>query len=81
MHTGIHTGKSLKVALINKDMNQSLLAERMGVSRQVVGRLCNTDSMSLKSLNLICNILDYRIDEFLQLGVVDKAIHAREVKK
>lgn len=68
----MNTGKSLKVALINRDMNQSLLAEQMGVSRQVVGRLCNTESMSLRTLELICNILDYRIDEFLQLGVVAK---------
>lgn len=64
----MHTGKSLKIALINRDKSQSWLAEQLDVSHQVVSKLCNSPNMNVKTLRKCSLLLDYKPSEFIALS-------------
>lgn len=64
----MHSGKSLKIALITRDRSQTWLAEKMGVTSQVVSNLCNRDSMNMKTLEKVSALLEYKPSEFVALG-------------
>jgi len=57
-------GKAVKKALIDKDMTQRDLAEKMGVSYSYVSALIrNEKQCSLAKAKQICGILDKKLDD------------------
>jgi DNA-binding Xre family transcriptional regulator len=65
----MNIGKSLKIALINRNMKNTTLAEKLGVSDAYVSAIaCGTKSVSLTMLKNICDCLDYKTSEFIALG-------------
>ncbi len=63
-------GKSLKLALVIKELSQKELAENFQVHHQVVSRWCNSEDsgMSLTTLVGICFALDMKVSDFIALG-------------
>lgn len=64
----MNVGRSLRVALAKKDMNQKDLAEKMGVSGAYVNKLANNKSAGMGSVQKLSEFFDMPVSEFLKLG-------------
>lgn len=64
----MNIGKSLKVALVKRDMTQTDLAKKMNVHLQWVNKLANSDSASQASIMGLAEALDMKVSEFIALG-------------
>ena len=64
----MNAGKSLKIALINRDRTQVWLAKELDVKHQIVNRWCNSTSMRLTTLEMVAKQLGYKASEFIALG-------------
>ena len=64
----MNAGKSLKIALINRDRTQVWLAKQLNVQHQMVSRWCNSDTMKLTTIETVAELLDYKASEFIALG-------------
>ena len=61
-------GKSLKVAIAMRGINQKQFSEGMKISRQVASNWMNTGNMKLSNLNLVCAFLKMKVSFFIALG-------------
>ena len=52
--------------LIDKKMSNAELAEKAGVSANIITRLKRDKYLSLDSIEKICNVLDCKVDEILE---------------
>lgn len=64
----MNVGKSLKVALAKKGLRQNELAEKIGVTRQWIGRLANSQRAGMGSIEMLAEAFDMKPIEFLSLG-------------
>jgi transcriptional regulator with XRE-family HTH domain len=64
----MNVGKSLKVALAKKGIRQNELAKRIGVTRQWIGRLANSERAGMGSIEKLAKAFDLKPMEFLALG-------------
>ena len=65
----MNIGKSIKLALINKDIKSKDLAASMGVSGAYVSMLANNQkSPTTRLLSHIASSLGYSVSEFIALG-------------
>jgi len=62
-------GKSIKIALINRGMTQSELAERLGVSDGYISNLATGSRFPGRNqIEKLANELGYKVSEFIALG-------------
>ena len=62
-------GKSIKIALINKEMSQSELAERLQVSEQYISNLATGSRFPGRNqIERLADVLGYKVSEFIALG-------------
>ena len=64
----MNIGKSLKMALAKRDMNQTQLAVQMKCTRVWVGRLANSQSASGPTIEQLAAALGMKVSEFVALG-------------
>ena len=65
----MNVSKSLRLAMVHKDVSQSELAGKTGLSRPTLSMIAKGKrSISGRSLELICEALDYKASEFIALG-------------
>ncbi len=65
----MNIGKSLKIALIEKDMKSKDLASSMGVSQPYVSSVANNSkSVSIRLISQMASCLGYSVSEFIALG-------------
>ena len=64
----MNTGKAIQKALIDAEMNQQDLANKMGCSRQKINKLCNRADASTLVLDDIAKALNITINELWALG-------------
>ena len=68
----MNIGRSIRVALAQRDMRQSELAEHMGVSRQYVSRMCRSEHVSMAAARRIASELGLKLSEFIALGEIEE---------
>lgn len=61
-------GKSIKIALIKRDMQQKDLADALMYKPAHLSNLANGKSTSMTSVRKIAAALDYQVSEFIALG-------------
>lgn len=64
----MNVGKSLKIALAMRDLNQTQLAAQMKCTQVWVNRLANSRSASMATIESLAGSLDMKVSEFLALG-------------
>ncbi len=65
----MNISKSLRLALVHKDVSQAELAEKTGLSKPTLSLIAKGKrSISGRSLELICDALEYKASEFIALG-------------
>lgn len=64
----MNVGKSLKVALAMRGMNQTQLAVKLGCTHVWISRLANSRSASMATVESLAVALDMRVSEFVALG-------------
>lgn len=67
----MNVGKSLKVALIKREMSQTELAKKMNVHVQWISKLANSQSASQASIVGLSDALGMKVSEFVRLGEDD----------
>lgn len=66
--TTMNAGRSLRVALAKKDMNQQDLARDMKVSSAYVSRLANAEKIGMGTVVQLAEFFGMKPSEFLALG-------------
>lgn len=64
----MNIGKSIKVALAKKDMNQQDLAEKMKVSKPYVSQLAGREHAGMGTVVLLADVFDMKVSDFIALG-------------
>lgn len=64
----MNVGKSIKVALAKKEMNQQDLAAKMKVSKPYVSQLAGSEHAGMGTVVLLAQAFDMKVSEFLGLG-------------
>ena len=64
----MNIGKSVKILLAQREMNQTELAVEVGTSRAVMSYVCNHESCSPDMMKKLCDVFDMRASELIALG-------------
>lgn len=64
----MNVGKSLKIALTKRGMNQTQLAGQLKCTVVWVNRIANSRSVSMATVESLCAVLNMKVSEFLALG-------------
>ena len=60
--------KSFRMALAERDITKAELARSMGCTRAYIGSIAKGGSMSVRKLQDVCDVLGYKVHEFIKLG-------------
>jgi transcriptional regulator with XRE-family HTH domain len=60
--------KSFRIALATKGITKKDLAEKMKCSGSYITQITKGGSMSVSKLQDVCNIIEYKVWEFIKLG-------------
>ena len=64
----MNIGKSIRLALAERDMQKQELAEKMGVTRTTITNLLNSTTCAGSRINDLCGIFDMKASDFIALG-------------
>jgi len=65
----MNIGKSLRIAMVKRDMGQQEVADKAGISRVYVSQICrNRAKVSQDLLERLAKAVDYSVSEFIALG-------------
>lgn len=64
----MNVGKSIKVALAQRDINQTQLAARMKCTQVWINRLANSRGASMATVESLATALDMKVSDFIKLG-------------
>lgn len=64
----MNVGKSIKVALAQRDLNQTQLAAQMKCTQVWINRLANSRSASMATVESLASALNMKVSDFLALG-------------
>lgn len=59
---------SIKVSLARQGKTQKWLCEQMGVTNNVVTKICKQNKAGTKRLRIICDVLGISLSEFIAIG-------------
>lgn len=60
--------KSMKIAMVKRDWNQTKMSEATGLSTTAISRLANNQNWTCDSLERISAALEMPVSEFVALG-------------
>lgn len=60
--------KSILIALIRAEKNQTWLAQKLGIDHQTVSRWCRSGKMNTDNLKKIAEALDLKVSELIEIG-------------
>jgi DNA-binding Xre family transcriptional regulator len=64
----MNIGKSLKIALLQNDMEQADLANRMGIHQSNISRIACCKTITTETLERIAKAFDMKVSEFVAIG-------------
>lgn len=64
----MNIGKSIKVALAQRNMKQNQLADRLGKSARWINLLANSKGASTETITMLAAAFDMKASEFVALG-------------
>jgi len=64
----MNIGKSLKIALLKNDMEQSDAAEKMGIHQSHVSKISCGKAITTETLARLAKTFDMKVSEFIALG-------------
>lgn len=64
----MNIGKSIRKALIDHDMRQNQLAEKMGVGVRWMSRMCNSRTASMQTVEALAAQFGMSVSDFIKLG-------------
>ena len=64
----MNIGKSLRMALVSRDMRQNQLAEKMGVGARWMSRMATSRTASMQTVEALAAQFDMTVSEFIKLG-------------
>ena len=64
----MNIGKSIRKALIDKEMKQSELAQKIGISPSGMSQLCFREHCTKSTLDALCEALEMKSSELIALG-------------
>jgi transcriptional regulator with XRE-family HTH domain len=64
----MNIGKSIRKALIDRDMRQNQLAAKMGVGVRWMSRMANSRVASMQTVEALAKQFDMTVSEFIKLG-------------
>jgi len=64
----MNIGKGIRKALIDAELTQVWLAKELGVSRQTINGLCNSESANLKTLIKVSTAIGLHVTDLILLG-------------
>jgi len=64
----MNAGKSIKVALAKRSMNQKQLAQKMGVSTAYICRLAAQEHIGMGTVVTLASQFGMKVSDFLALG-------------
>jgi len=68
MGLAMNVGKSIKIALAKRDINQTQLAGKLGFTQVWVNRLANSRTASMTTVETLAQAFNMRVSEFIALG-------------
>jgi len=67
----MNLGKSINLAVIHRGITKSELADKLGVTRTQISRLCAQKTCSGSMLDRLAEVLSMQVSEFIALGEND----------
>lgn len=67
----MNIGKSLKIALAQRELKQPWLATKLGLTRQQVSNIANTEHASGTTIDKVAKAFNMEASEFVALGEID----------
>lgn len=64
----MNVGKSIKVALVKRGLNQTQLAVQMKCTQVWINRLANSRSASMATVESLAKAFELKVSDFLALG-------------
>ena len=64
----MNIGKSLKIALIQNNMEQADLADRMGIHQSNISKISRGKTITTETLQRIAKAFNMKVSEFLAIG-------------
>lgn len=61
-------GKSIKVALAKRGMNQTQLAKQMGCTQVWISRLANSRTSAMPTVESLASAFGMKVSDFIALG-------------
>lgn len=66
----MNTGKSIKIALAQRDWTQRMLAEKLGITEVAVSHLAKGTECSGSRLRSLAKAFNLKVSEFVELGEI-----------
>jgi len=64
----MNIGKSLKIALIQNNMEQADLAEKLGIHQSNISRFANCKTITTETLARLAKGVNMKVSDFIKLG-------------
>lgn len=64
----MNIGKSLKIALLQNDMEQSDLAEKLGIHQSNISRIANCKVITTETLGRLAKAFNMKVSDFIAIG-------------
>ncbi|MNQ26398.1 helix-turn-helix protein [compost metagenome] len=64
----MNIGKSLKIAMVKQNLDQSGLAEKLGIHKTSVSRMANNHGINCETLSRLATAFGMKVSEFVALG-------------
>jgi len=64
----MNIGKSLKISLLKNNMEQSDLAQKLGIHQSNISRIANCKTITTETLERIAGAFNMKVSEFVAIG-------------
>lgn len=64
----MNIGKSLKISLLKNNMEQSDLAEKLGIHQSNISRIANCKTITTETLERLAVAFNMKVSEFVAVG-------------
>lgn len=61
-------GKSIRLAIAEKNITRAKLAEKLGCGRPNVTQMCTTGKVRSETLKRLADVFEMKVSEFIALG-------------
>lgn len=64
----MNIGKSLKISLLKNNMEQSDLAEKLGIHQSNISRIANCKTITTETLERLATAFNMKVSDFVAVG-------------